>query len=219
MRFRKIAMALVACLALTAFVANAAQAATWKVAGAGFTGNKAITVSSPGGFTLTSHVLGAEVVLNATGLECATSCNLVGGTAEATGALKYTGVTFTTPSTCVVTGGSITTVALKANVIMDATPPGEATFVSFAPVSGTTFAEIPISGATCPLAGNTVKVKGTATGRSKNTGVELAEQPLVFSAAEQTTGGGSLTLGTETATLAGTAINNLTGSTSVFGAS
>jgi hypothetical protein len=217
MRFRKIALALVACLALTAVAANAAQAATWKVAGAGFTGNKAITVSSPAGFTLTSKVLGAEVVLKATGLECSGTCNIVGGTSEATGALKYTGVTFTTPSTCAVTGGSITTTALKANVIMDPSG-GEATFVSFAPASGTTFAEIPISGASCPLAGNTVKVKGIATGRSNNTGVEVAEQPLVFSAAEQTTGGGSLTLGTETATLAGTAINKLTAG-GVYGAS
>jgi hypothetical protein len=219
MRFRKIALALAACLALTAVAVNAAQAATWKVAGAGFTGNKAITVSSPGGFTLTSKILGAEIVMKATGVECTTAgtCNIVGGTSEATGALKFTGVTFTTPSTCSVTGGSITTAAMKANVIMDPSG-GEATFLEFVPASGATFFELPISGAACPLAGNTVKFKGSFVGRSKNTGVEVAEQPLVFSATEQATGGGMITIGTETATLSGTMINKLTAG-GIYGAS
>jgi hypothetical protein len=217
MRFRKIALALVACLALTAVAANAAQAATWKVAGAGFTGNKAITVSSPAGFTLTSKILGAEIVMKATGVECSGTCSIVGGTSEATGALKFTGVTFTTPSTCAVTGGSITTAAMKANVIMDPSG-GEATFLEFVPASGTTFFELPISGASCPLAGNTVKFKGSFVGRSNNTGVEREEQPLVFSSAEQATGGGMITIGTETATLSGTMINKLTAG-GIYGAS
>jgi hypothetical protein len=95
---------------------------------------------------------------------------------------------------------------------------GEATFVSFAPASGSTLAEIPISGATCPLAGTTGKFKGSLTGRSNNTGVEVENQPLVFSAAEQTTGGGSATIGTEPATLTGTMIAKLTAG-GVYGAS
>jgi hypothetical protein len=199
--------------------ASEAPPATWKVAGAGFTGNKAITVSSPAGFTLTSKILGAEIVMKATGAECAIAgtCNIVGGTSEATGALKLTGVTFTTPSTCSVTGGSITTAAMKANVIMDPSG-GEATFLEFVPASGTTFFELPISGATCPLAGNTVKFKGSFTARSNKTGVEVAEQPLVFSAAEQATGGGSFTVGAEAATLTGTMIAKLTAG-GVYGAS
>jgi hypothetical protein len=210
MRFKRIALAVIACLALTAVAASAAQAAVWKVAGTTLAANETISVQNSGNFSLESKVLGTAVKLKATGLECSGTCSLLAGTANATGSLKYTGVSFETPSTCSVKGGSLTTVPLTASVIMDPSG-GEATFVKFAPTSGTTFVEFGIEGATCPLAGNTVKVKGTVAGRSANTGVESVSQSLLFSAAEQTTGGGSLTLGSEPATLAGTAINKLIG--------
>jgi hypothetical protein len=219
MRFKRIALAVIACLALTAVAASAAQAAVWKVAGSTLAANETIKLQNSGNMILESKILGTRIGMKATGLECSGICSLLAGAASGTGSLKFTGMTFETPSSCSVKGGSLTTVPLTASVIMDPSG-GEATFVKFAPTSGTTIVEFAIEGATCPLAGNTLKLKGSFAGRSANTGVETREQSIVFSAAEQTTGGGSLTFGSEPATLVGTVFFALTGGNSgkVFGA-
>jgi hypothetical protein len=101
------------------------------------------------------------------------------------------------------TNATLTTALLSTQVYME----GTTSYDRFAPTSGTTFVNVPLSG--CAAAGS-YPVKGTDFGRSPNaTGVESAHQKLEFSGAINTTAGGGLTLGTEAATLSGEAENTL----------
>jgi hypothetical protein len=242
MRFKKIALALFACMALGAFVANAAQAGQWtsgtteNQTGAGTKiSSESVTCGRHGTtpLVLTSTVLGAPLTLKATGIECLSSTIETNAAGEdlSAGTLKFTGVTVE-PSTCSVPGGTLTTAALKDKVEMDATSGSTVVFDKFSPVSGTTFVTVKLEGASCPLAGVEAPVKGSAAGEavhtnaggtgfeSNKTGTLTKVQTLLFGSAQQTTGGGSLTLGTAAATLSGAVDNSLSGALkgSPFGA-
>jgi hypothetical protein len=230
MRFKKIALALFACMALGAFVANAAQAAGWEI---GTTENQngggaviasgthqgvSCTKHSGSTLVLSSTLLGTPITLTAGGIEC------VGATIDNTtesghseGKLKFTSVTVS-PSTCSVPGGSITTNALTDHVIMDPTAGSTVVFDKFFTESGP-FVEITLEGATCPLAGTTAPVNGSACGEAVNnnlaaankTGTLTKVQTLLFGSSQQTTGGCSLTLGKSAAVLSGAVDNSLSG--------
>jgi hypothetical protein len=209
---KKIGLVLIACLALAAFSASASQAA-WKIGSTELTNGQSETVSVSGGeFTLSSKVLGAEFVLKATGLTCSGTCAIdqAGTVDHSSGKLAFTGVTVSKPTGCTV-ASTLTTNSLVDELIMDGST---VTFDKFKPASGEVFIEIGVTG--CAAEG-TYPVKGTVTGRTSNTGVAAVSQALTFNAAEQTTGGGSLKLGKETATLVGSATNALSGPN--FGAS
>jgi hypothetical protein len=215
MKLKKLMAAFVACLALAAVSATAAQAA-WEVEGvgqaSGFT--ETVSIAKSENFTLTGKFLGSEVVLTATGLSCATgaTCEITQeGTKDASsGKLTFSGVSVDKPAGCTAPE-TLTTESLVDELIMDPSG-GTATFDKFIPKAGATaaFIEITLTG-TCAIAGTPFPVKGTVTGLTENTKVSLVSQPVSFSAANQTTGGGSLLLGKEAATLAGKATNTLSG--------
>lgn len=225
MRFKKTLLALVACMALAAFGANAAQAspgAQWTF-GAEGTGPGTVltneTVSVSGGpWTLSSSVLGAPIVIHAEEVECTpgVTCE-ISGEGSSSGGLTYTGVTVTEPSTCSANSpgepvGTITTHPLKDTIIMDPSNEAGPVFDRFEPASGTTFVEIELTGAECPFAGVTAPVTGSATGEASHpTGFLAKAQELTFGSSQQATGGGELKLGKAPATLNGTAVNTLSG--------
>jgi hypothetical protein len=218
MKLRSLSAALIAILAVGAAYATAASA-NWeieKVAQAnGFT--ETVTVKEASNFTLEGTFLGATVVLTATGLQCTTGvkCEIsqAGAVEASSGQLTFTGVTLDKPSGCV-SPASLTTSPLTDELIMDPSG-GEPTFDKFftdknAKGEEVPFIEITLTGS-CAIAGTPFPVKGTVTGRTENTKVSLKSQPIVFNAANQTTGGGSLVLGKNAATLSGSATNTLSG--------
>ena len=205
MRLKKLGVVLVAVLAMTAVAASAANASEWYIGATKLSGSEEVKAEASEKFTLESEVLGAKFKLTATTLSCA-GCTISNPGAKSAGKLSFTGLTVDEPAGCSV-ASPITTNALVDEVIMDPSG-GEATFDKFTPAEGTTFVNIKITN--CAAAG-TYPVKGTVTGRSNNTGVAAIKQPLTFNAAEQTTGGGALTLGNKPASLTGKALNYLSG--------
>lgn len=225
MRFRKMLLALFACMALGAVAANAASAEQWTVGtegtGPGTTLSSETVSVSGGPWTLSSTVLGTTVELHAESVSCTSGveCKIFGA-GESSGKLTYNNVTVVKPANCTVPGGSITTNALKDKVIMDPTAASSTVFDKFEPVTGTTFVEIEFGGELCALEGLVAPVAGTVTGEASHaTGFLSVQQSLTFGAAQQKTGGGKLTLGSNEATLTGTAVNVLSGANkgSAFG--
>ena len=239
MRFRKIALALFACLALGAFAANAAQAAQWTVGTtenqttAGTTVTKEGVNCSRHGTTeliLHSTVTGIPITLKATQIDCVEFFIETGAGdsgAFSSGKLRFTGVTVE-PSTCSVPGGTLTSNALKGHIDMD-TKVKESTAVigTLFPASGTVIVEVPLEGASCPFAGITAPVKGTVCGETvhtnaggsafegERTGTLTKVHTMLFGSAQQTTGECALTLGTAPAVFTGAVDSVLNGAVSV----
>jgi hypothetical protein len=235
MRFRKIALALFACMALGAFVANAAQAAGWEIGTTeNQTGGGTVIASgthqevscakhSGSSLTFTSTLLGAEVELAATGITCVgAKIDNTTETGHSEGTLKFTGVTVVKPAHCSVPGGSLATNALTDHVIMDPTSGSTVVFDKFTPETGTTFVTVSFEGTECVLAGDSAPVKGTACGEAVRTepagtfvpnvtSTLFKVQTLLFGSAQQTTGGCALTLGSAAAQLTGAVDNELIG--------
>jgi hypothetical protein len=197
MRFKKIALALFACLALGAFAANAAQAAQWTV-GTEEGQTKAGTTLTKEGVTCKKHgtttpllftatLLGSEVELSAEGVDClekagSTNPAIINTLANDSGAhsegvLTFTGVKVFKPSTKCTAGtvghsssGELTTEALTDEVIMDATAGSTTVFDKFFPeVAGGAIFTIEFGGAECPLAGDSSAVKGSFCGEAVHT--------------------------------------------------
>lgn len=208
MGLRGMGLAAGVCAIVALVLAGTAQA-SWTIEGATLTGTETISssaTSSPA-VTLETVLLGTEVVVTAEGLECSGECQLEAGNL-ASGTLKLTGAAVEAPSNCSIAGGSITTNPLKTEAIMSE----GATFLSVVPASGTILAEFEISGESCVLSEVNVPLKGSLTGGFAETGVEAVSQSLVFSAANQAEGGGSLIVGKSTpATLSSEATMALTG--------
>ena len=163
-------------------------------------------------FKLAASILGASVVLSATGIECpeATISNeVVEGVdmAVASGKLVYTGVTIVEPPGCS-TPSKLTTDAIKSRVDMhleNGVPTGRI-FTTTEPESGTTFATVSITG--CALEGS-YSVKGKTVGESTvETGQSATDIPVAFNAA--TNAAGSLAIGSQPATITGEVNRELT---------
>ena len=213
-------LALGAVLASSAFAAAETKPSVWRINGAkaveGLTCASGEHEGSPNLF-LKSEIGTTPVELKATGIECiGAELKQVGTSAQATGKLNFTGVTFVTPSTCKVTAAgstspavtSIETNALTAEVYME----GTKSYVKFTPTTGTTFAKFGIG--TCALATENIAVTGSVFGLSPNaTGVEEVSQPLTFSKEIEETAsgvsGGELKLGTKSAFLTGRVVNKV----------
>jgi hypothetical protein len=239
MRFKKMLVALVACMALTAVTANGAQAALrWDIDGTPLAGSETVTVGTHegkhlGAWILSGSAIGTTIDLMAEDIECGAvgGCKIEGAGASAA-TLKFTNVKVAKPTSCTAqspggVAGILTTNALKDQIKMDTKTAGSTVVLDeFSPVAaGGALLEIEFSGADCTLAGNKLAVKGTAEGEAlhtvgeggvnrlviNNTGEEFVQQLLRFGSSQQKTGGGTLTLGGGNATLAGTAAIVLNG--------
>jgi hypothetical protein len=211
MRGKRLGIALAASLALAAVFASSAFATAtttnsfWTVGGESLSGTAAIKCSAAENLALKGTVAGAETEIKATTLECPSGdvIKQEGSNAIATGTLKFSGLTVVKPVGCK-TNASITTKALTAKIYME----GTTTYTRFAPTEGETFANIPLT--ECAAEG-TYPVKGSVFGQAGNeTGVNATNQTLTFSGTINSTAGGSLTLGSNAATISGKANNELT---------
>jgi hypothetical protein len=198
-----VGLAVVAVMAFSAIAANAASARSWNVNGSALTGSAGVTCSG-GPFTLASEVGGLAIQLHATGVECISS--VITAPNKDSGSLKFTGVTVEKPSTkCTVPGGSLTTNALKTELLeVSGKTHG---YDLFTPASGSEFLTVTI--ASCAVAGE-YPVEGSIAGEGEVWGTEQVEQPLNFSSAIDGVTGHSLTFAEEAASLTGTAKNKLT---------
>jgi hypothetical protein len=226
MNVKKFGTALVVILALGAVMASSAfaaaeeKAAPWQV----FKEIKeekevfaplaeSETVSSTGSGELVTTVGETPLVLKSTGLECL-ECKIEnsGGKSIGTGKLKFTGVTVSSPATCAVSGGAVTTLALKVNAgFMGGA--GSGNTVLFQPSSGSTFATVTLKegSGSCPLSGSYI-VSGKVFVRSNNsTGTYAVSQTVTSSGAINAEGGGELKFGSKAAELNGTGTFSLSG--------
>jgi hypothetical protein len=195
---------LLACLTIAAISAPAAQA-NWEIGGKAFVNEQEqeVSIGETEPLTITSKALGSEVVVAASVYHCrALFCKYrQDGSIEYVilGKAEVTQTKVTKPAGC--TGATISLNSLTGELIMDPSG-GSATFIKIGPTTGEVLGELTLSG-TCAAAGTAFPLKGTLTARFANTGVSAVSQKLTFSAAEQTTGGGSLKLGKESATITG----------------
>jgi hypothetical protein len=247
MRFRKVALALCACLALGVLPASAAQAAEgegWTIGGLGVIPNgthQGVSCEKHfGAFStliFTSTLLGSEVELSAEGVDC---LEKAGSTNPATidntttrghseGVLTFTGVKVVKPANCSVAGGEITTALVTDQVIMDTKVAGSTSVLDRFSAEEGVWDSVELQGALCPLAENTAALKGTLCGEfthtnAAGTGFEPTKtgtltkvQTLLFGEAQQKTAGCALTTGGAAATVTG-AVDFELGSTKPFGA-
>jgi hypothetical protein len=215
MKLKTVGMAFLALVVLGAVMASSAFAtpvtkkSRWQVGTTPITTPQAVTCSKAGSenLILKGSVLGAATELKATGIECveATISNeVVGGENMAVdaGKLKFTGVSVVQPAGCGV-AETLTTEPLVTTLFMDSSS-STVTYDKFAP-KGEKFISIKITG--CSIAG-TYPVKGFTYGEAANpTGTLAANQPLKFNST--TNSFGTLTLGTEPASITGEANNAL----------
>jgi hypothetical protein len=192
----------------------------WYTGGSGtpLSGSKTVTCSvgeheGSSVFTLNGSVgeTKTPVKLTATGIECLSSTIFNESShGKDKGKLKFTGVTVDEPAGCSVEGGAVETTELKTELYMDSESTTKA-FDKFEPAAGPTnnFATVKLIGASCPVTGSKL-VKGTVFGEATNpTSTSLATQPLTFSAAIDTTTGGTLTFAGNEAHLTGRVNNKL----------
>jgi hypothetical protein len=237
MRFRQIASALVACMALAALAAGAAQAGQWTIgteenqtkAGTKLTGPETVKLEKHPGteLTMSTVLLGLPFSLTAGNVHCraATSCSLSTtkeGVDQGEGALEFTEVKVSVPK-CTVPGNKIVTEALTQRGLMDPTAGSTAVFDKFFTESGGPISTFIFEGAECPFLEMEVVVKGTVCGEVVHTitpgtytpsptGTLFKVQTLRFGKAQQATGGCSeLMFGNAKAQLTGAVDNELAG--------
>jgi hypothetical protein len=215
-------------MASSAFAVAEEEAATWRTgeSGTALTGSE--TVSSTGSGELVTTVGETPLVLKSTGMECI-ECKIEnsGGKAVGSGKLKFTGVTVSTPATCAVSGGAVTTLALTFTWFYMGTwhPAGGGSFrwwwLWIHPNSGTTFATVTLKegSGSCPLAGSYIVSGNVFAHPTNETGAYAKEQTVTSSGTLNAEGGGELKFGTKNAELNGTGTFALSGAKkgSVFG--
>jgi hypothetical protein len=170
--------------------------------------SETLKVAAAEPLALSAKVLGSEIQFTASGLKCATTCDIdgVAGSDHGEVGLTLTGFSIDKPVGCTVPK-ELTLNPLTTEVVMDPSG-GVRTFDKFFTESGP-LVEFSIGG-TCSLSGTTFPITGTITAEAvhKNgsgitlptmTGEQFITQEFVLSAAAQTTGGGLLTFGKEAA--------------------
>jgi hypothetical protein len=185
MRFKRIALALFACMALGPLAANVAQAGQWTVGTtenqttAGTKITKENVFCEKHGTTpleFTSTLLGATIEITASGVDCVNAMidTTTAGVDHSEGELTFTGVKVVKPDGCKVPGEELTTRALTDEVFMDqqfaeSTNVFDKFFTD--PVGGVAqpFITIFFEGADCALAGNSALVFGSACGEAVHT--------------------------------------------------
>jgi hypothetical protein len=217
MRLKKLGAALFVVAALAALLASSAFAAAtttdvkWYAGaapGTELSGSETVSATPVGTGTFTTTVGGTAYELTSTGVECV-SCKIEnsGGTAVGSGQLKFTGVTVAKPAGCSVAA----TITTKALSIQADWMIGAVDYVKFTPTAGETTALATIEITGCALA-TTIVPKGTVFFQSVNsTGILAPTQQIKTSATINSTAGGSLHVGTESATLTDEARFKLSG--------
>ena len=226
MRLKKLGTALVVVLALgvvmasNAFATAVGEAATWRTGSEGtvLSGSETVTTTGSGEFVTT--VGETPLALKATGVECS-GCKIENseGFAIGAGKIKFTGVTVSSPATCAVSGGSITTTALDTTSYYMI---GVGWYTWIHPLTGTTLATVTLtkgSGA-CALSGSYIISGSVFLKMANNTGTFAVTQSSSSSEAINSEAGGSLEFGSKKAALIGTATMSLSGAKAgqVFGA-
>jgi hypothetical protein len=169
------------------------------------------TVSSTGSGELVTTVGETPLVLKSTGLNCL-ECRIEnsGGLAGGSGKLEFTGVTVATPSTCAVSGGKVTTLALTSRHWFHIF---HFWYTGYRPRTGTTFATVTLKegSGSCPLSGSYI-VSGSVWVRGNNeTGVYAVSQTFTSSGTINSEAGGELKFGSKNAELNGTGTFSLSG--------
>lgn len=216
MRLKKLGAALFVVVALGAIIASSAFAAAtttakpWVVNGSVLSGSKTAEAEIVSGTKaqFATTVSGTAVELEATGIGCS-GCSLVNtsGSAMGSGELVFSGVTVAKPAGCSV-ASTITTKPLTVEADYES---GSIVYVKFEPTAGAEkgFATVELTGASCPI-GTAIVPKGTVFVQAANTtGTYAASQKVTSSAAINTTAGGTLHVGTEAASLTGSALFKL----------
>jgi hypothetical protein len=228
MRLKKLGAALFVVAALGAVLASSAFAGsdthdvlwyTGTAPGTVLTGSEEMSSTIVGASATFSTTVGSTpYVLESTGIECV-GCKIEnsGGVAVGSGHLKFKGVTVKEPAGCSVaseietTALSVTADWMPSEIVIEGgkevTKAKETgpSYIKFTPTAGETteFAQVVISG--CALA-TTLVPKGSVFVESANaTGTQAVEQEVHSSAAINTAAGGSLKVGTKTASLTGSA--------------
>jgi hypothetical protein len=200
-RMRRVALVLVG-LAVGVLCIPGMASAKWAIEGKTFSElqSEDVNIFATETFTINSKVLGTSFSLTARSVGCSGFCSIDqrGSVDHAEGKLTLSELTVDSPVGCKV-NGPITSFGLTGELLMDPGG-GSATFMKLFPEGGETLMEVVLTG--CAAAG-TYPVKGTITGRTNDTAVSAVTQPITFSAAEQTTGGGALKVGKEAATMSG----------------
>jgi hypothetical protein len=236
MRFRQIASALLACMALGALAANAAQAGQWTIgteenqtkAGTKLTGPETVKLEKHPGtdLVMSTILLGLPFSLTAESIHCRakTSCSLSTtekGVLKGEGALEFTEVKVSTPN-CSISENKIVTEALTQQGRMDPTAGSTAVFDEFFPESGV-ISTVRFEGVKCPFLELEVVIKGTVCGEVVHTitpgtytpsptGTLFKVQTLRFGKEQQATGGcAELMFGNAKAQLTGAVDNELSG--------
>jgi hypothetical protein len=217
MKLKKFGTVMVAILAIGAVMASSAFATAtttaqpWTVGSSGTKlesgKTKTVTASASGATTFKSTVSGTTLELSSSNISCV-ECVITGGSsALGSGKIKYSEVKVLSPSTCKVSGETITTNQL--NVEADYME-GESALQKFVPAAGSSaaFATIKLERGTgaCAIAGS-YNVTGTVFGLAANkTGVLANPQSITFSESINKNAGGTLKLKEEPAVLTGTAL-------------
>lgn len=202
---RLLVLTALACVGM-ATVASAAQAeATWVVKGEVLPEGKEYPLTCTQALQeqpmqLTSSVLGAEVKLTAE-VECEEwkIVNLAHH-AYSTGRFTFNNVVVDKPADCEVLG--FATQSLTGEAIEVPSLPTKLA-VHYAPVAGTTVAELEFLGPECALGGVVVPVSGTFAAEVEPLNVFKEIQPYRFNSTAQTDTGSALKLGKASALLTG----------------
>lgn len=218
MKLKKLGMAFVAVLAVTAVMASSALAAatttdvqvyTGPSPGTILSGTESVTIT--GSAEIVTTIGETPLKLKSTELECI-SCTIKneGGVAVTTGKLLFKNVTFVTPATCAVEGGKIETKLLetKADYMI-----GTTSYKRAVPEEGEVFATIKVikGSAACAITG-TYNVTGVIFLKGTNeTGVSAVSQGFASSGAINAEAGGELKFGAKKAELNGSGSVALSG--------
>jgi hypothetical protein len=231
---RIIGLAIMATLAVSAFVAATASAHQWTIGGqtlsvlkgTGTANGVGVTAELEGGTTakLKGTLLGKTFVLTSTTVDSDEGTIFQeGNVAKDSGILTFSGLTVDEPAGCAVES-PIKTKPLTTELVTHKFKDENGTettslkaYDKFFPEEGEVFATIKVTG--CAVAGS-YNVKGVVYGEAEEWGVEKVNQPLNFSPAINATLGGSLTLGSNAAELTASGTNHLIGALagSAFGA-
>lgn len=194
-----LAVASLACLAISASAVSSAQAFKWTIEKATLGSGKSEIVSIALEATTTAvlegKVLGKKIKITATGLaSTGAQISQLNNEASDSGALELTGVTVDEPAGCTIKNKKIGTFSLVSEV----REVDKVIFDHYAPASGTTLANVEIEG--CGQAG-TYPLKGAIYSTVGSPGFETISQQQMFSPSTQKAATGTLTLGSEPAEL------------------
>jgi hypothetical protein len=162
-----------------------------------------LTCTQASEFLFTTKIAGTALKVKATGAECPESkiynqASAEGAMALFTGKLKFTGVSVVEPANCGI-AATVTSKPLLGALYMDE----EDSDLQLIPSSGSALMILEITGAACTVPG-AHKMNGLVYSREEKLTGEAAEtQKFAFSGLINEEAGGSLTVGTEPATISG----------------